>query len=475
MSLGNVPGATHGLSFNMNKKKDTPSRPAKPARPARPRKEASTSRTHIRKAFRDLEPVATEPPAPDLNEMVIQPRKKERKLDLAGKKKKLIDWIAADKIPGKSQAWLSVTQNQFSGDWRLISETRGAHRMFMLEAPATGVRPPNCILAMDEQLRKEHLKPLRRQLLQVLFRATGDGRYGILMHAILRTPDASRALKTWMDYLQRTHPEVLCCHVVQTKPWFPFDPSNPPIAMKYTLKQGFGSEFIPIASTGLYHHILDWAPRNKSSWLAWPERLKAALHPVPGDRLLACHSGPSFEALSMASSFANVHCLDSRQWAQASWTHNIHAAGISNSHFYQDKLEEKWIQKFFEPTERKGKWTILLNPPGAEPMPATVITALAQAKPERIVHVISYLDIATKEIRRWRRAGYILRKLLPLDWNPESSQFEVALVFVPDRAGLLGRKSEVDAMATPIKPREVPSQPTLRFVQSKTRKHSGKV
>jgi hypothetical protein len=407
--------------------------------------------------------------------MIMPTGKRGPKLDLPGKKAKLAAWVEENRIPGKIQAWLSIPAVPGSGDWRLISETRGAHRMLMLEPPAPGVRPPASILAIDEQLRKEHLKSLRRQLLQVVFRSTGDGRYGILMHAIMRTPEASHALKTWMDFLQRFHPEVLCCHVVQTKPWFPFDPSEPPVAMKYTLKTGFGSEYLPIAQTGYYHHILDWAPRNKSTWLAWPERLRNALHPVPGDRLLACHCGPALDSLALANSFADIHCLDSRQWAHSSWMHNIHAAGISNSSFYQEKFEEKWITDFFAKPNRSGKWTVLLNPPGHELMPAGAVIAIAQAKPERVVLIVGYLDHADKEIKRWRRSGYILRKILPLDWNPDTSHFEMALFFVPDRAGLLGRKPEPLIPLAPVRPREEPKAPALRFVQPKSRTRSGKV
>jgi len=415
-------------------------------------------------------------PAPEEGELpMMRTTRRTPKLDLPAKKAKLLAWVEENRIPGKVQSWLSVPSTTQSGDWRLVAETRGAHRMLMLEPPAPGVRPPDCILAMDEQLRKEHLKPLRRQLLQIIFRATGDGRYGMLVHAILRTPEATHALKTWLDFLQRNHPEVLSCHIVQTKPWFPFDPADPPVAMKFTLKQGFGSEYLPIGTTGLFHHILDWAPRTKSTWLAWPERLRAAIHPVKGDRLLVCHSGPALEGLSLANSFQDVHCMDSRQWAHSSWMHNIHAAGLTNVSFHQDKLEEKWVNEFFSKAGREGKWTILLNPAGSEQMSAGTVIAIAQAKPERIVHVLGDLTNAAKEVKRWRRGGYVLRKILPLDWNPDASRFEIAMLFVPDRAGLLGRKIDLENPVAPVRPREEPKAPTPRFVQPKTRGRSGKV
>ena len=464
----------------MKQRNTTPRSANETRRPARTARTAPAPTPAPRRNTRV--PRVIEPPAAEETPIVI-PTRRVRKLDLAGKKAELAAWVAENKIPGKVQGWLSEASHAGSGDWRLISETRGAHRMLMLEPPAPGVRPPACILAMDEQLRKEHLKALRRQLMQVIFRSTGDGRWGMILQVVLRTPEASHALKTWLDFLQRNHPEVLCCHTVVTKPWFPFDPAQPPVAMKYTLKTGFGSEYLPIGTTGFHHHILDWAPRNKSTWLAWPERLRNALHPVPGDRLLVCHSGPALEGLALANAFADVHCLDSRQWAQQSWSHNVHAAGLSNVHFAQEKLEEKYIQEFFAKPGRSGKWTVLLNPPDSEMLMAGVVIAIAAAKPERIVHTLSYLDHAAKEIKRWRRAGYVLRKILPLDFNPDLPRYEIAMVFVPDRAGLLGRKPELGTQASPAKPREepgrsrsvTPAKPALRFVQPKVRGRAGKV
>lgn len=395
--------------------------------------------------------------------------------DLATKKSRVEAWVTENRIPGKVQAWLAIAPEATSGDWRLISETRGAHRMLMLEPPAPGIKPPPAILSMDDQLRKEHLKPLRRQLLQVIFRATGDGRYGVLVHAILRTPEAARAFKAWLDWLQRFHPETVFCHLVQTKPWFPFDPSRPPAAMKYTLKSGFGSEYLPLASTGLHCHALDWTPRNKSTWLAWPERLRNAIHPVKGDKLLALYSGPGFEAFSLASAFAEAHCVDSRQWAHSSWMHNHHASGHANVQFHQEKLDEAWVQKFYAQPGRAGKWTILLDPPGDDLMLAGTIIALAATKPERVVHLVEDLDVAGKEIKRWRRHGYVLRKIVPIDWNPGTSRVGMAMIFVPDRAGLLGRKPELAARQTPARPREEPAKPAIRFVQQpRSRTRNGK-
>jgi len=52
----------------------------------------------------------------------------------------------------------------------------------------------------------------------------------------------------------------------------------------------------------------------------------------------------------------------------------------------------------------------------------------------------SDLENAAKEADRWRNAGYVLRKTMPIEWHPVLKRLELAMLFVPDRAGLLGRK-----------------------------------
>lgn len=372
--------------------------------------------------------------------------------DLEGKKAFLTEWIHREKIPGKFQAWFSLPSEPGQADWRIISETRGNHQMLMIEPPYKGMTVPPLVLDIDTQLRKEHLTSLRRSLLQIWIRSTGDGRYGILVQTILRSADAAHAFKSFIDFIERSHPEVLCCHQVQTRPFLPFDPSFPPKAMRADIRVGFGSEFLPIAKTGLFFHILDWTPRCKAAWIHLPEKLLAAIHPVKGDRFLEFHSGPAYLSVSLASAFESVHAVDYRMQAKSSALYNIHTKSLDNVRFHQEHLEPEWLVKFFSERKNEGKWTVLLNPPRGEALSTGTIQVLAQSRPERILLISSNLDIASKEIRRFRREGYMLRKALPLDLEPGKAAFEVLFFFVPDRAGLLGRKEELGKKLKPQKP-----------------------
>ncbi|MCL2100390.1 MAG: hypothetical protein FWH22_01600 [Fibromonadales bacterium] len=358
------------------------------------------------------------------------------------KKQKISDWANASKVPGKVQAIFTAEPEKGGGDWRYVAREIKGKRVLVWEGIPDETLPSN-LQKIEEQLSKEHLRFFKKQIFQIIFRSNCDGCYGALIQAHLKTPEQSRGYKTFLDYLQRNHPEILCAHSVQTKPAFPFDTSNPPPSMQYTLRKGFGSEYIKLESTKLYFHILDWLPKSKGTYLRLGEKLHEWLHPAKDDRLLCCYSGAAIETMLLSGSFKDIHCLDMREWAKSSFTQNVQSLKIKNAHFYYSKLDETWVKKFFAGEINKGKWTILLNPPGGELLTQPLTQAIADSKPERVVHITGNLQNAAKESERWRKFGYVLRKIMPIEWHPNIRRLELAMLFVPDRAGLLGRKTAI--------------------------------
>jgi len=356
------------------------------------------------------------------------------------KKQKISDWAKLNKIPGKIQAIFTAEPEPGGGDWRYISREANGKRILVWEGIPEEPLPEN-LQKIEEQLDKEHLRSFKKQIFQIIFRSNGNAKYGVLIQAKLVTPEQGKGYKNFLDYLQRMHPEILCVHSVQTKPAFPFDTSNPPEAMQYTLHKGFGSEYVQLAEN-LYFHILDWLPKSKGTYLRFGEKLREWLHPAKDDRLLSCYSGAAIETMQLSGIFKDIHCLDAREWAKLSFTQNAKCLKLKNAHFYQSKLESTWVKKFFAGEINKGKWTIILNPPRGELLTSSLTQEIANTKPERIVHITGDLENAAKEANRWRSCGYVLRKIMPIEWHPIIKRLELAMLFVPDRAGLLGRKAK---------------------------------
>jgi hypothetical protein len=167
-----------------------------------------------------------------------------------------------------------------------------------------------------------------------------------------------------------------------------------------------------------------------------------------GDRLLEFYAGPAYLSASLSPHFEQVHAVDYRMQAKSSAMYNIHSKSLSNMRFHQRYCEPEWLVKFFSDKRNEGRWTVLLNPPGGEFLPHGTVQTLAQSRPERILLLSSNLENAVQEIRRFRREGYMLRKAIPFDMEPGKAAFEVLFFFVPDRAGLLGRKEVIEKKST---------------------------
>lgn len=367
--------------------------------------------------------------------------------DLPGKKKFVEAWVQRNHIPGKLQAWYSVPSEQENCDWRIRSMDIGPkNRVLSIEGPFKGAKPPKLVLEIDAQIRKPHLSKFRKSILQIWFRATGDGRYGIAVQNILHSAEATREFKTFMNYLQREHAEdVLCCHQIRIRPVQAFNPAHPAAHSHVELMKGFGSEFLPIGNSGKKFNILDWTPAAKEPWMGLPERIREAIHPAKDDKLLECHAGPAFIAESLSPGFSASFAADSRDMARFT----------PNTRFICTDIDKEFFPNFFRSKAEGDKWTIYLDPPDGL-LPGGTAAEIAKVRPERILLNTSNLSGAALEIKRFRREGYMLRKIIPLDLEPGKASIHLLLLFVPDRAGLLGRRAEHAKRA--VKRQETPEK-----------------
>ncbi|WP_295681828.1 hypothetical protein [uncultured Fibrobacter sp.] len=369
-------------------------------------------------------------------------------------KKQLTAWIEAEHIPGKFQAWYTAPADPMHSDWRIKSVYKGQHELLEVEVPVRKMDVPEIVPMIFQQLRKEHLRAFRKSIRQIWLRATGDGRFAMLVQANLRGRNSAHESKTFTDFVQRSIPEILSLHFIQCKPDHLFDPATAQ-TVSTEAKCVFGKDFMPIADTGFSMHVLDWAPRVKDAWIGLPKRIADAIHPTKGDRLFEFYSASSYVGASLASMFDSVDCLDCRETAMLSSKYNARALVENNMRFHRQKLDANFFAKFFRKPENEGRWTFYFNLPGDEPLATGVVQTAAASRPERILLQTSNLEVAAKEIRKFRNEGYMLRKSVPLYLEPGSAKFEVLFIFVPDRNGLLGRNTAILARSKNVqRPKE---------------------
>lgn len=386
-------------------------------------------------------------------------------------KQQLSAWVENEKIPGKFQAWFTKEALPENSDWRFVMRAVAGHESLTLEPPAKGMEPPEVVNRVGEQLHKDHLRLFRKAIRQIWFRATGDGRFALLVQANCHGKNSAHGYKTFSDFVQRNCPEIISSHLIQCQPDRLFDPAFRQ-STRVDSKCSFGTDFMPLAGTGFYMHVLDWAPRMKDAWLSLPLRIKDAIHPAAGDKFFEFYSGCSFISATLAHCFAQTEALDCRESAMLSTRYNARNITDGSLKFHRGQLEAPFLAKFFGKSENEGRWTFYFNMPSGDDFPANVQQAIAASRPERILLQVSDLEIATKQIRHFRREGYMLRKNIPLYLEPGSGKMELLLLFVPDRAGLLNQNPAQKARQGRVqRPRERVNQQKSgnipHFVQSK--------
>jgi hypothetical protein len=283
------------------------------------------------------------------------------------------------------------------------------------------------------------LRIFKKALRQIWFRATGDGRFALLVQVNVKGKISAHGYKTFVDFIERNCPEVISCHQIQCLPDRLFDPADAQ-GMKVESKCSFGSSFMPIASTGFSMHVLDWTPRIKDAWLNLPVRIKDAIHPNREDRFFEFCSGSSYVSASLAPFFKQVESLDCREVAMQSSKLNIRNVATQNMRFHRSHLDANFVSKFFSKSDNaEGRWTFYLNLSANDTLTSEMILTLAGSRPERILLQTGNLETASKAIKAFRNEGYMLRKNIPLYMEPGRGTFEILFLFVPDRVGILGQ------------------------------------
>ena len=348
-------------------------------------------------------------------------------------------WMKNDRIPGKLQGWYTADAIPENADWRILKEFRGKQEILTIDAPSRDMKPIDLVSRVMEQLHKEHLHIFKKALRQIWFRSTGDGRFAILVQVNVKGKISAHGYKTFVNFVERSCPEVISCHQIQCMPDHLFDPANAQ-GMKVEAKCSYGSDFMPIAGTGFCMHVLDWSPRIKDAWVGLPLRIKDAIHPNAEDRFFEFCSGSSYVSASLASYFKQVESLDCRESAMQSSKLNIRNTASQNMRFHRAHLDASFISKFFSKSENaEGRWTYYINLTASDIIPSEVEHVLATSRPERILLQTGNLETATREIKAFRNEGYMLRKSIPLYLEPGRGTFEILFLLVPDRVGILGQ------------------------------------
>jgi len=93
--------------------------------------------------------------------------------------------------------------------------------------------------------------------------------------------------------------------------------------------------------------------------------------------------------------------------------------------FLAGRIDADFIVERVRPA--RGGAAVLLDPPRLGTAEG-VAAALAERRPERVVHICCGTDEIPREVAAWSAAGYVVRRAVPLDLFPGTPNLETLLL-----------------------------------------------
>ncbi len=207
------------------------------------------------------------------------------------------------------------------------------------------------------------------------------------------------------------------------------------------LKRFFGPEYLSMEVSGRRYFLppAGFFQVNPSLLPRLVEETIRSLKPQTGDRVLDLFCGCGLFTLPAAGFCREVFGVEWSGKSIAAAVKAAHAAGIRNARFVAGKIEAAKLPRLLPPPGTDFPEVILLDPP-RQGTPPGLIPELARRKPRRVVHLFCDMNVMPVEIEKWRKHGYMVAKVAPLDMFPGTDNLEVLVLLLPDRFGLLGGK-----------------------------------
>ena len=168
------------------------------------------------------------------------------------------------------------------------------------------------------------------------------------------------------------------------------------------------------------------------------EKAHQLLKARPEQRLLDLFCGFGLFSLGLAGAYQKIIGIDASGASIDAAKNMVSSLKNTTCDFRNGKILSRNLDRLLPEPNASLPEAILLDPPklGLEP---GMVRALAARGPVRVLHIFSDLVTMVREVNQWRKCGYMIAKVVPLDMFPGTDQLEVMVLFIPDRYSILNR------------------------------------
>jgi tRNA/tmRNA/rRNA uracil-C5-methylase (TrmA/RlmC/RlmD family) len=353
----------------------------------------------------------------------------------------LADFWKHHELPGRPQA---IVSSPLPRHYRTTSKRRvpdadtgdrrgsKSRRIFSEGDDAALLEPrehASIFAAVGDRLRLPEFEPLARSLNFVIIRGTYEEFQVIFnLHAMNR--EVNRLLLKAVTALRELEANVISAFLY-------LDPSRSPYYLEtdrprgpFPIKKLFGPECFRLRLGDLTFTVppLAFSQVNESLLPLLLGNVGEALAGEGRERLLDLYCGYGLFTLSLRPRYREIIAVDAAPASIRAGSSMLPSApGRARVNFKVHSIDRDSLSKALPPPLAPGAEDVILDPPrrGAD---AAVIRSIARRRPGRVLHLFCASEEMPGAIGLWRRSGYLVRRIVPMDMFAGTPQLETLVL-----------------------------------------------
>jgi tRNA/tmRNA/rRNA uracil-C5-methylase (TrmA/RlmC/RlmD family) len=238
--------------------------------------------------------------------------------------------------------------------------------------------------------------------------------------------DVIKKLKTVSEKLKQTGINIISAFTYYdpTRSEYYFESERP--EKEVTFKKFFGPEtlFLKYGAKKFSYHPTSFSQINESIIPLFIEKAESLLQPAGDQSFYDLYCGYGLFACSYAAKYRDTLGVEAAGESIKSAVVNAkYIVPKARTRFLVKKITEESLEQCL-PGNVKENEVFLLDPPrnGTE---SGVIKVIAERNPLKVVHIFCSVDEIPRGIAEWKKYGYRLNSLSPMDLFPGSPNLEV--------------------------------------------------
>ncbi len=380
--------------------------------------------------------------------------------------KSIKDFWAENKVPGKCLKLIeSKPHTEWRGDCTIAVSGRGANMKLeipkeLLQLEQVDEASKQLFDIIINQVSKAHLVALQNVLTAITIRTLSNESKAVIFQVKETSKKTIQNIKSIDQFLTREVPIFSCSYILIASSRSACHLESP-LPLGHTFRKISGTDTIEVGPNKLHIHPLEFFRTNRSVLSEMNKKVAEMLTITDKENLIDLYSGSANWTFLSGEQYERTWSVDIKKYSRDGFSVNSGIQKKRNGSFVMEKVSSEFLKRFI-PDTNEIPTTVIIDPPVPQ-LDAGILRTIADKQVKKVVHIFNDINCMPEEIRKWRKHGYILKKVIPFDSKPFSGQPECIALLTVDYLGLLDKTA-------PKKKKQIKSAPAanttgIRFVQ----------